>query len=533
MSNQVADNQIEELLPEAVLAKRRELSRRYLKGEGIETGALHLPLWVPETAKVRYVDRFSVDDLRHHYPELNQYDLVDVDIVDNGEELATIANHSLDFIIANHFLEHCENPLGAIRSHLLKLRQGGVLYYAVPDKHLSFDQHRPLTDFAHLVRDDREGIETSRLAHYREWAELICSCTEPDEIQEQAQKLLELSYSIHFHVWDFYAFSAFLIQAQQYLDRAFEVEELQHNQTEIVAVLRKVADPQPPIAAATLSGLAAAQPPAWFNYCVDFPAPHQEILLPHVLVSGWITAAPNSTIAQPVLCDATRSYAQPLAIVARPDVSAAFPQQQAIGFRQLLSTLDLPTSATWQIEFLLNGSPQAFPCPFSLSAETLRVLRTRQANKLARVQSVLQCPACGSPKLQTSSQRSQCPACQTTYSSDRRHQLNFLPDAAIDSAYPRFYDYDAIALSLISQHPQGLILDLSSGLSTASYENVIRFGTVPDPVSDVLGRLAALPFQTSSFDAVLLLAAEPNSAPDLSELLRVLKPSGRLYAIAG
>ena len=42
-------------IPEHMLAKRREVSSRYLAGEGIEIGALHYPLWVdPARARVRY-----------------------------------------------------------------------------------------------------------------------------------------------------------------------------------------------------------------------------------------------------------------------------------------------------------------------------------------------------------------------------------------------------------------------------------------------------------------------------------------------
>ena len=38
-----------------------------------------------------------------------------VDVVDDGETLATVAGGDRqDFIVANHFLEHTENPIGTI-----------------------------------------------------------------------------------------------------------------------------------------------------------------------------------------------------------------------------------------------------------------------------------------------------------------------------------------------------------------------------------------------------------------------------------
>ncbi len=58
-------------IPEPMFQKRRQLSDSYLSGQGIETGALHHPLWVSEQATVRYVDRLSREELRRHYPELS------------------------------------------------------------------------------------------------------------------------------------------------------------------------------------------------------------------------------------------------------------------------------------------------------------------------------------------------------------------------------------------------------------------------------------------------------------------------------
>ena len=125
------------------LDARREFAERFLAGEGLEIGALHLPLRTPAGARVRYVDRMSVEDLRAEYAELEDWKLTPVDVIDNGELLSTIPESSQDFIIANHFLEHCEDPIRTIETHLGKLRPGGVLFYAVPDKRYTFDSRRP------------------------------------------------------------------------------------------------------------------------------------------------------------------------------------------------------------------------------------------------------------------------------------------------------------------------------------------------------------------------------------------------------
>ena len=78
-------------------------------------------------------------ELRQEYAELVNLDLVEVDIVDDGETLATIADGSQAFIIANHFLEHCEDPIGTIGTHLRKLQAGRRPLLHGPDKRYTFD----------------------------------------------------------------------------------------------------------------------------------------------------------------------------------------------------------------------------------------------------------------------------------------------------------------------------------------------------------------------------------------------------------
>jgi hypothetical protein len=107
--------------PPVYLDARAELAARFLSGLGLEIGGLHAPLEVPWHVQVRYVDRATVDQLRHEYPELSAERLTPVDIVDDGEVLTTIPDVSQDFIVANHFLEHCEDPIGTIGVHLSKV----------------------------------------------------------------------------------------------------------------------------------------------------------------------------------------------------------------------------------------------------------------------------------------------------------------------------------------------------------------------------------------------------------------------------
>ncbi len=84
---------------------------KYLIGQGIEIGALSAPLATLPLVKVDYLDRLIAPQLRQQYPELETYPLVPVDILDDGKSLKTVKNNSQDFIIAHHFLEHCQDPI--------------------------------------------------------------------------------------------------------------------------------------------------------------------------------------------------------------------------------------------------------------------------------------------------------------------------------------------------------------------------------------------------------------------------------------
>jgi predicted SAM-dependent methyltransferase len=234
--------------------RRRVLADRYLAGDGVEIGALHRPLHVPGAARVRYVDRYDEAGLRRHYPELAAQPLVAVDVVDDGETLATLADVSVDFVIANHFIEHTQSPLATLRNHLRVLRPGGVLYLAVPDKRRTFDVDREVTSLSHVLRDLEEGPDWSRATHYREWAVHVDKAA---DAEGNAAKLLADDYSIHFHVWTPVAFGELLEHARDVLGMPFSIEELQGNGHEFIAILRRVAN-----AGATAPGRASGAAPA-------------------------------------------------------------------------------------------------------------------------------------------------------------------------------------------------------------------------------------------------------------------------------
>jgi SAM-dependent methyltransferase len=219
------------------LLRRKAIARVYLRGSGLEIGALHNPLKVPPAARVRYVDKLGDADLRREFPELRDKPLVHVDIVDDGETLATVPDGSQDFVIANHFVEHCENPIGAIGNMLRVLKAGGFLYLAIPDKRYTFDRERPVTSIDHLMRDFHEGPGWSRRGHYEEWARLVDKIADPADRERQVETLLARRAAIHFHVWT----QAELVDLIAALRRLwpFDVELMFKRDNEVLFILRK------------------------------------------------------------------------------------------------------------------------------------------------------------------------------------------------------------------------------------------------------------------------------------------------------
>ncbi len=223
-------------------------------------GALHRPLPVPRAASVRYVDRMGVEELREHYPELNREPLVHVDLIDDGERLTTVSDASQDFLIANHFLEHTQDPIGTLQNHLRVLRPGGHLYLAIPLKDVTFDAHRPITPIEHLLRDHREGPGASLQQHYEEWASLVAGVAREDVAQHVAE-LRARDYSIHFHVWDEAAVLRLIAYLETELGLPFRLKSARRNHYELIVILEK-----------TLTARTRNPPPA---QRVPAPSAHQ------------------------------------------------------------------------------------------------------------------------------------------------------------------------------------------------------------------------------------------------------------------
>jgi len=219
---------------------REALASVYLRGSGIEIGALSSPLKVPSSAKVRYLDRMSVADLRKQYPEVKSYPLR-VDIIDDGETLGAIVNNSQDFVIANHFLEHCQDPIRTVVNFIRVLNDGGIMFISLPDKRYMFDKKREVTSFDHLVRDHDEGPEQSRIEHLRDWVINVEQIRDEEQIQHKVDELSKKGYSLHYHVWTQREMFFFFDQMKDRFRLPLEILLFMKHEAEVIFIIKKQA----------------------------------------------------------------------------------------------------------------------------------------------------------------------------------------------------------------------------------------------------------------------------------------------------
>jgi len=120
-------------------------------GPGSAANCYPLPL----EADVRYLDRFNEKEgCNQDYDGDFPY----IDYKTTINKMDGIYDNSLDFIVHCHVIEHSRNPLEALDLSYKKLKSGGRLIMAVPDKRYTFDKPRKLTKAKHLLKDYREGV---------------------------------------------------------------------------------------------------------------------------------------------------------------------------------------------------------------------------------------------------------------------------------------------------------------------------------------------------------------------------------------
>jgi len=207
-----------------------------LRGRGVEFGALHFALDVPLQVEVRYADLQPVEELQRSYPHITG--IRKPDVITDLESMSGIDDESEDFVIANHVMEHVEDPFRALKSMNRVLRPNGIAFIALPDKRFTFDKDRKITSLDHLIRDHEQGPDWSLAGHYDEWCRCVDGLT-GDAHAAKVTAMLAQRANIHFHVWDYPAMMEMFAYAARLPDLRLEILLSMLNTIEVVWLLRK------------------------------------------------------------------------------------------------------------------------------------------------------------------------------------------------------------------------------------------------------------------------------------------------------
>lgn len=171
-----------------------------LFGTGLEIGPLHRPLPNHPGHNMVYIDRYTVEHLKAHYPEIAHLALVEPHIIGDAENLSNIPDASYDFVVSAHVIEHMKNPIGSFEQWCRVLKPGGMLYLIVPDKRVIFDKKRVRTTLEHLILDYKRPSAERDFEHCLDYARFV-----HDEIGNAAlafaDNIVATDYSIHFHTF--------------------------------------------------------------------------------------------------------------------------------------------------------------------------------------------------------------------------------------------------------------------------------------------------------------------------------------------
>jgi SAM-dependent methyltransferase len=177
---------------------RRRFGRR-LRGRGLEIGALDNPMELLQAKEVLYSDLLTAEQIDELYPGGKH-----PDIISDSEHFPDLPDDSLDFIVANHVLEHLTDPNRALIEWHRMVRPEGLVMLAVPDKRYIFDFSRRRTSLSHLEADHVSTAppEDRNACHLREWAEHVERLV-PGTAAFDAWMETQMGhgYSVHNHVW--------------------------------------------------------------------------------------------------------------------------------------------------------------------------------------------------------------------------------------------------------------------------------------------------------------------------------------------
>jgi hypothetical protein len=145
-----------------------------------------------------------------------------------------------------------------------------------------------------VVEEFRNGTAQTREAHFREWVEKVEQHTHfgrPEKVEERMQTLLEMDYSIHYHLWRPDTFLDFLSAVRQETEIELELVDFapcDHGKdNEFIFVFLK-----------GISAMPVAIPP--FPSSADEVLPAPDLPDEGARANGWMKGLKHRVGASPV-----------------------------------------------------------------------------------------------------------------------------------------------------------------------------------------------------------------------------------------
>jgi glycosyltransferase involved in cell wall biosynthesis/SAM-dependent methyltransferase len=197
------------------LIEQRKSYYRYFEGTGLDVGTFDKPFIVDPVLygiEVKYVDRYTVDELKRLFPEIKNLNPTPSDyLCDISKEGFSFAHdEAFDFVILSHLIEHVANPFFVIQDAHRILKENGVLYISTPDCRFSDDVGRTKTKFHEvneLFRNNVREISDDYVISYLN-SPVISHVPWIKEMLKNPATLTkavldnERRRSFHVHVWD-------------------------------------------------------------------------------------------------------------------------------------------------------------------------------------------------------------------------------------------------------------------------------------------------------------------------------------------
>ncbi len=131
------------------LQLRLQASGPWLRGRGLEIGAGPNPQPLPQGCECRYYDLRTDAELQELFAGHAGTPVPVRPLAAARQDFPAGA----DFVLAHNVLEHCADPIGALREWHRLLAPGATMVLTLPDRRYCADRLRPVPPLEHLLLD--------------------------------------------------------------------------------------------------------------------------------------------------------------------------------------------------------------------------------------------------------------------------------------------------------------------------------------------------------------------------------------------